>query len=232
MKALRFLGIALLAGSMLFVSCKKEEKKTNEVNNEDTTGTSITFNGSTWKAADMVGVDINDDNYFVCIIEKTANCGVNAIATQTNPTDKYLVGYIKKTNGSDSYQSSQHYMQYFDPTYTYKDENGVIGQAGVTHYGWQVIINTYEANVTAVDLNALTLNATFTEEVFDVADVVAAGGYEEHDGQTYLPEGIPSKTLSGTMKDAKWAWAQSSGAKANFSFDKMNQNQQVFLKKF
>lgn len=229
MKALRFLGIALLAGSMLFVSCKKEDKKTSDVNNggtTTTTGTSITFNGKTWKAADMIGVNMNSEDFFGCIIEKTANCGVDAIVNETNPTDIYMVGLVKRANGSDSYQSSQHYMQYFDPTYFYTDENGVLGEAGATYYGWQVVVNTYEATVTAIDMNALTINATFTEELFDMADLVAAGGPTS---EGYLPSNITKKTLSGTMQDAKWTWVES---KANISFDKMNQNQKVFLKKF
>lgn len=52
MKALRFLGIALLACGMMFVSCKKEETKTNTTVTPEppapTGPITVTFDGETW----------------------------------------------------------------------------------------------------------------------------------------------------------------------------------------
>lgn len=217
MKALKFLGIALLACGMMFTSCKKDDTTANNNNNSgqsenpgggggtnpgggggQTTpdGTTITFNGSTWTAANLGAVDHTSDNYLTFIIEKTSGCSSQA-------TDTYLQGFMESVVIADAtYESTEgDCMSYYDPSYIYTDNDGVLGDAGGQYWGWNAYKQSFVENVTAVDLNALTMSANFTEDVFDIVDYINAGG---------LPDNMYQ--LKGTMTNAHWTWVSSKAA--------------------
>ena len=92
-------------------------------------------------------------------------------------------------------------MSYYDPSYIWTDEDGVLGTAGGQYWGWNAYKNSFVETITAVDLNALTMSATFTEDVFDIVDYINAGG---------LPENLYQ--LKGNMKNANWSWVSKKAA--------------------
>ena len=211
MKALRFLGIALLACTMMCVSCKKDKPTPSDNTTENPSGggdtpgggggggqttegtTTIAFNGSTWVAADLLAVDHTDENYVTFIIEKTESCS-------SQQSDTYLQGFMESyVCANETYQStSGDCMSYYDPSYIYTDEDGILGDAGGQYWGWNAYKQSFVETITAVDLNALTMSATFTEDVFDIVDYIAAGGVPENMYQ-----------LTGTLSNAHWLWVAS-----------------------
>ena len=212
MKALKFLGIILLAGTMMCVSCKKDEPKPDDNTTENpgggdnpgggggqttSDGVTIAFNGTSWLAANMEAVDHTDQNYLTLYVEKTTGCSGDY-------SDIFLNGFMESVVcENETYEStSGDVMNYRDPNYIYTDNDGVLGDAGGQYWGWNVNPSTFVETITAVDLNALTMSATFSEEIFDIADYIAAGG------------SVPSNTitLNGTMQNASWAWASKKAA--------------------
>ena len=251
MKALKFLGVAILACSMLFVSCNKDKnytittkvndaamgtvsgggsyaanatatlvatanpgyefvqwqdgnkeatRKITVTKNETYTATFqavaggstvINFNNTQWAAANVIGIDFSEDSYLAYYIFKT----------QDSREDTYLMGWMMVNPGSYTYESSEgDYMKYYDPHSIYTaDEDGaaVLGcEVGDQYYQYNAIAETWNENVVAVDLNAHTTTATFTEDIFDINNFVAAGGTDY--GQT--------KTLAGNMNNASWTY--------------------------
>ncbi|MBP5663803.1 MAG: hypothetical protein J6X16_05995 [Bacteroidales bacterium] len=202
MKALKFLGIALLACGLMFTSCKKDDKTANNGNNDQTEnpgdggqttpdGTTIKFNGTSWTAAAIEAIDFTAESYLTLYIEKTAGCS-------SQYSDIFVQGFLESVPVTNAtYQStSGDIMNYRDPNYIYTDEDGILGDAGGTYWGWNTVQSSFVENVTAVDLNALTMSANFTANVFDIVDYIAAGG------------AIPSNLypLEGTLKNASWSW--------------------------
>ncbi len=147
----------------------------------------VSFNGSTWVAADILLVeDHSTDGYITIAIEKTQRCS-------RNNTDVYLLGFLKNTTGSWTYSSSGgHYCLYRDPSYIYRDANGVLGNAGGAYWGWNEVKNSFVENITEIDLNNMTISGTFSQDFFDIADYIAAGNT------------IPTnrKTLTVTLNNA------------------------------
>ena len=208
MKALKFLGIALLACGLMFTSCKKDDKTADNNNNSENPGggggqttpdgATITFNGTTWTAAAVQAVDYTDDGYVTLYMEKTAGC-----SSQYN--DVFMQGFLESTVVANAtYESTGgDIMNYRDPNFTYTDNDNVLGQgAGQTYWGWSVNPSTFVENITAVDLNALTMSGNFSEQIYALEDYVAAGGQ------------VPSNTLpcTGTLKNMTWTWKSTKAA--------------------
>lgn len=152
---------------------------------------SITFNGITWNAADMKAVDYSDVGYLFVLVEKTTGCS-------SDNSDVYLYGSLASfVCQNATYQSTGgDVIHYRDPNYIYTDVNGSIGDAGSQYWGWNEVQNSFVETVTAIDLNALTISATFTEEIFNIVDYINAGNQ------------IPSNTytLTGVLNNAHWSW--------------------------
>jgi hypothetical protein len=207
MKALRFLGIALLACSMMFVSCKKDNPKPDNNNNQsenpggggetNPSGVTINFNGGSWNAANMVAVDKSSQGYMYTRMYKTEN----------SDEDITVSGYLQTNVGEYNYQTSQgDCMYYTDPNFTYIDQTGQLGELlqdedaapGTEYSGWLSLTggDNFTENITAIDLNALTMNATFNQVIIKTSDVVDAG-YQ-----------VPSTryNLIGNLNNAKWTW--------------------------
>lgn len=277
MKALKIFGMAILACSVLFVSCKKDDKKddssksytitvkANDAAMGTVTGggsyaanasatltatanngyefvqwqdgnkdnprtitvtadatytatfqakqaaggtTSISFNSNQWNAANVITVDYSDEGYLTYYIFKT----------ESSQEDTYLLGFLETAAGTYTYAETYDCMKYYDMSYVYTaDEAGAAVlqcEVGDQYYGWNADVNSFAETVTGVDLNAHTTTATFTEEIFDIAEYVAAGG------QSYGT----TKTLNGNMNNAPWTFAES---KAN---SKRNTNSKLFTR--
>lgn len=157
-------------------------------------GTTISFQGNSWQAANAVGFDHSDENYITFYFYKTAN----------SDNDISVRGFLQTTVGQYDYQTSQgDYFKYIDPNSTWTDEQGLVGDAGNTYYRWQSYeevfhTSTFVENVTAVDLNNKKFSATWSEDIFDVEDYAVNG------------ENATPHLLSGVLKNTSWEWGQSS----------------------
>lgn len=156
--------------------------------------TKITFNGNSWNAANQLGYDYTSDGYITFVIFKTAN----------DANDIYLQGFLESTpcQGATYESTSGDYFKYYDANNTWVDEDGALGQgAGAEFYRYNAVAETFVENINAVDLNALTINATWSEDIFDIANYVANGGDY---GQTW--------PLTGEMNNSTWTWQTSKSA--------------------
>lgn len=213
MKALKFLGIALLACGLMFTSCKKDNPEPTDNTSEtpgggETSGggetptnvAKINFTGdnTTWNAHKVVAVDKTAQSYLPIYFYKTAD----------EDNGIHVSGFLESVVGSYTYATTYDLMYYTDPNFNYTDETGELGvalgeedpQPGDVYSGWLTISggDNFVENITAIDLNALTMSATFTQKIVKTADVVAAG-YQ-----------VPSTKydLNGTLTNASWEWAQ------------------------
>lgn len=214
MKALKFLGIALLACGLMFTSCKKDNPKPTDNTSETpggggetpgggggetpANGATISFNGGSWVAANVEGVDRTSDDYITFYIEKTSGCS-------NNQSDVFLQGFLESVVCSNAtYESTGgDVMHYRDPNFTYTDNDNALGQgAGQVFWGWSVATSTFVENITAVDLNALTMSGNFSEQVYSLEDYVANGLQ------------VPSNTYpcTGTLNNMSWSWVSKKAA--------------------
>ena len=182
-----------------FYSCYAIRCVSDEVGEVDTTTTAegsiiVSFNGSTWVAANMKAVDHSDQGYLAVTIEKTTGCS-------SDNSDIYLQGYIASSVGSWTYQSSNgDYLAYMDPSYIYTDANGDLGDAGSQYWGWNAKTSSSSENITYIDICNSRISGVFTEDIFDIVDYIAAGNT------------IPTNThpLTVTMRNAYWTWTDAS----------------------
>lgn len=158
----------------------------------DEGGVTVTFQNKSWKAADIINTNSPSSNYLQLEIHKTAN----------DDNDIFLLGTITKEVGKHTFESSQgDYFTYIDPNQTWVDEEGVIidqngaAHPGTKYYVWQVAENSFVEKITAIDINAKTIDAEWSENLFSIYD------YIEHNGtpSTYYP-------LTCKMRKASWEW--------------------------
>lgn len=151
--------------------------------------TKITFNGTSWVAANAIGIDKTAENWIYFYFFKVAN-------SQENPYCEGALESVPVTNATNESTGGDN-MNYRDPDYTYYDETGVLGQGeGVTFWGWNAINSTFVENITAVDLNALTISGDWSVQVGDVATYAETG-----DWGTLKP-------FTGKMTNATWTMQQ------------------------
>ena len=154
-------------------------------------GATLSFQGNTWTAANLDAYDHSDEGYLTFVIFKTLN----------DQNDVWLEGFLETTPGTYTYESSQgDYFAYRDVNNIYSDDNGDLGEAGGQYYYWQVDKYSFEENVTAVDLNNKSFNATWSEDIFGIEDYIAAGNT--------IPDNVYPLTCQ--MVNATWTWQQSS----------------------
>lgn len=191
----KLLGIAALACSMM-VACGPDETEvpdpTPTPDPQPQSRFVINFDGVETAVIDYQAVDHTDEGYLTVYGYTTEN-GQNGIFT---------MGYLESTVVANAtYQStSGDIMNYRDPNKTYYDAESVLGNEPATYWGWVSQSSTFIENVTAVDLNTLTMSANWTVNVVDIADYIANQGF---DGCTAHP-------FTGEMLNATWAWASSS----------------------
>ncbi len=146
----------------------------------------ITFNGTSWVAANALGVDYTSQGYITFSFFKTAS----------SQDDVYCQGFLETTPGTYDFEGTGgDIMHYRDPNYTFVDNDNVLGQgAGVEYWGWNSLSNTFAEHITAVDLNALTISGDWSVEVGSVETYATTG-----DWGTTVP-------FTGVMTNAEWAW--------------------------
>ena len=161
----------------------------------------ITFNGNSWVAANAIGIDMTAEDWIYFYFFKVAS----------SQNDPYCEGPLESVPVANAtYESTGgDNMSYRDPNHTYVDVDGVLGQgAGVEYWGWQSITSTFVENITAVDLNALTISGDWSVQVGDVATYAETG-----DWGTLKP-------FTGKMTNATWTMQQPS--KGNVTKAKAN----------
>lgn len=153
----------------------------------------ITFNGDAWEPAACYVMDYTAEGYMVIMAAKNA--------TSQLP---YVQGLLETAVGSWTYETSQgDYMiyrgdeepytcpiDYFDP------ETGDTLIAAGTYYRWNADRTTFTENITAVDLNALTMSCTWSEQCFDIEQLV----------NSMFNDYGTTVTLSGEMVNYHWTW--------------------------
>lgn len=132
-------------------------------------GATVSFQGSTWTAANLVGYDYSSNGgYITFYMFKTAN----------DQSDTYVRGFLQSTPGTYDYESSGHDIFYLcTPDQTYYDGDGVLSQDGSTgtYYLYAADPNTFTETITAIDLNNKVITGSWYEEMFSLEDYVAAG---------------------------------------------------------
>ncbi|MBO7585708.1 MAG: hypothetical protein J6T13_00810 [Bacteroidales bacterium] len=157
-------------------------------------GATISFQGSTWTAANLIGYDYSSDGgYITFYMFRTAN----------DQSDIYVHGYLQSTPGTYDYESSGHDIFYLcTPDQTYYDADGLLSNDGSTgtYYLYAASPSTFTETISAIDLNNKVISGSWYEDMFNLEDYVAAG--------LTTPSNL--YPLSCQMVNATWVWGQSS----------------------
>ena len=189
----KFLGIALMASAMM-VACDK----TNEESTDTTPVTPpapqssfvVSFNNAEMTVTDFQAIDKTSEGY------------ITVYGYESNAQNsRFVQGFLESSVIADAtYQSTGgDIMNYRDPSQTYYDADGVLNRSGEagTYYAHYTLPETFVENVTAVDLNALTMSANWT------ATVITLDEYVSNNGATDLCTQYP---FSGVITNMTWTW--------------------------
>lgn len=183
----KFMGIALMACSLTFVSCSSDDEN-EEGGNTNNPSFTATLGSETMTVIDFKAADHSDEGYLTVY-------GYESTASDS----RFVQGFLETTPGTYDYEGTDgDIMSWRDPSYIYTDTEGLLGDAGGQYWGYTTNPSSFQENVTAVDLNALTMSATWTAEVFHIEDYIAAGGMN----------GIEMTPFSGSINNMTWTWAQ------------------------
>jgi len=218
----KLMGVALIAGSMLFVACGKDDNNddnnnnNNNNNNQPTSSYKISLAGNTWEPGVVRVYDNTADNYITikAMYDEADAAKVDAFATEyatyiqygyadegMGAEKPYVRGFLESVVGEYDYASTQDRMIFYDPTHTYTLADTIIlGTDTIEpgdYYRYNAISSSFTEKITAVDLNALTMSATWSENVFDFEQA-----YVVNQGQSY-GDLFP---LEGVLNNYKWTW--------------------------
>lgn len=188
----KFMGIALMACSLTFVSCSNDDDDTTTPDNPqgNTASFVVTLDGATMQVTDFQAIDHTDEGYLTVYGYESAD-----------QNSRFVRGFLESTvvSGATN-ESTGDYINFCDPANTYYDADGIFSQEGQpgTYYNHYTKPATFVENVTAIDLNALTMSANWTAKVVMLADAAAAMSFE----------GIPEVDFSGNINNMTWAWAE------------------------
>lgn len=164
----KLMGIALLASSMILVSCKKDEENNENNNNNNeptvTNGIKVTFGDVNWTAADILG-------------EEYASYGllsIGAFKDYESSVAPFVQGYLPNAVRSATHgQGDYYYFFYYenDNDVTIDDDGSLSGTAGAELPNWQPR-QGFAENVTAIDMNAMTISATAEGTLFYLPDYI------------------------------------------------------------
>ena len=136
----KMMGVALLAGAMLFTACKKDEETTNNGNNTPTPTVTVTLNGETWSNSDVIdhetyGVENNLHTFYIY-----------------RNNDEYVEMGVTElvADVEQSYTVSSNYLKYWTATDEYSS-----------------MVTTGSLTLTAVDINAKTISANINAQFVD-----------------------------------------------------------------
>ncbi len=187
----KFMGVALLACSMIMVSCKKDdENDTNE------SKMSVKHGTTAFDAASVMAVDRSADGYLTIYGFKSASAGEN---------DIFVQGYLESSVVSGAtYESTEgDIMNYRDPNIIFTDTENLLGRgAGGQYWGILTVPSTFIENITAVDLNALTMSGNWSAKTVLTEDYAENG--TSFDGLTQMTD------FTGEMVNMTWTWASAS----------------------
>lgn len=177
----KLMSVAVLAASMIFVSCKKDPNNDEPQNNSVQ---KVNFNGTEWTASDII-VDFSFAEQF----------GVYdwQIQKGANDSDPFTFGYTGTTAGR-SYEfdgQSSGIAQYYYFVYVVDDDDYFEsnGQTYPNHQPYTCI-----SNLTAFDVTAKTTSMTVNAQLIDYME------YLETQELNPMP-------MTVTLTDATWAEA-------------------------
>ena len=149
--------------------------------------TKVSFNDTTWTAANAIGVDYTAYNYITFYFFKVAN----------SDQDPYAMGFLETIPGTYDYESTEgDIMHYRDMSHIFTDVDGLLGEAGAQYWGWKSQSETFQEHITAVDLNALSISGDWSVQVGDVETYATTGSWG-----TLVP-------FTGVMSNANWVMQQ------------------------
>jgi hypothetical protein len=182
----KFMGVALLACSMIMVSCKKDDENSNE--------SKLTVNHGTtaFDAASVQAVDYTANGYITLYGFKSASAGQN---------DIFVQGYLESSvvSGATYESTDGDIMNYRDPSIIFTDTEGILNPEtpGGDYWGIYTLPSTFVENITAVDLNALTMSGNWSAKTVLLEDYADAGTFE----------GLTQTDFTGEMVNMTWTWA-------------------------
>lgn len=183
----KFMGVALLACSMIMVSCKKDDENSNE------SKLSVKHGTTAFDAASVMAVDYSAEGYLTLYGYKSASAGQN---------DIFVQGFLESSVVSGAtYESTEgDIMNYRDPNIIFTDTENLIGQgAGGQFWGILTVPSTFVENITAIDLNALTMSGNWSAKTVLTEDYAENG--VSFDGLTQMTD------FTGEMVNMTWTWA-------------------------
>ena len=204
-KIYTFLGIALLATSLMTACGDKEEvtaENSRMADNPMADGTyRITKGDTTWDAVTIAAYDFSNDGYI------TLDCYSADSTIQVH-------GWVRCDTGDFDYITSKgDYMVYRDKNDTYENNGSNI-------YNFYPNTATWTESITAIDLTAMTLSGSWSEQATTFEEALNAYNNEI---QVVDFSACNMFTLAGTMQNIHWdAWSnvtKASAAKVKFTYD-------------
>lgn len=183
----KVMGVALLACSMIMVSCKKDDENSTE------SKMSVKHGTTAFDAASVMAVDYTAEGYITLYGFKNASAGDNDIFVQGYLESTVIANATYESTGGDI-------MNYRDPNITFTDTENLLGQgAGGTYWGILTVPSTFIENITAVDLNALTMSGNWSAKTVLTEDYAENGA--SFNGLTQMTD------FTGDMVNMTWTWA-------------------------
>ena len=168
--------VCALAACSLFVACGDEEETEKD-------GIKVAFGEESWEAADVLGVDYSSQAGVVKL---------GAYQDYESTTTPYVQGYVPNTPSTVAYnRENYYYMFYYENDDDYTPGVNRSGQT-VNYPNWQPY--SFNEEITAIDLTALTISGNCTGTLYSYPEAVAAQSVEN----------ATKKDLNVTINNATW----------------------------
>lgn len=151
-------------------------------------GIKVVFGDASWRPTTILGADYS--GYGLLMIE-----GYKDYDRTDAP---HISGYTGSTTGTFVHSQNDYYYFFYyenDHDYTIDEDGSLSGSAGATLPNWQPA-QGFVIRVTALDLNAQTISATATGELFSLPE--------------YINNNQVTKSIEITMNNAQWETAEKS----------------------
>lgn len=178
----KFFGFAVLACSMM-VACGNDDPEGNDPgnnNNPDNPTTTpsykVTWLDQTWEAGATQWIDFTSEDYMTVYVYQSAQ----DLGAQQPSHGVMLMGWFKASVGTDTYDDDANCVASFlDPNYFWTADQD-LAAAGITtgtnYFRYQCVRASFTETISAIDLNAGTISATWSESMFDIEQFVANAG--------------------------------------------------------
>lgn len=173
----------------------------------------INFNGTSWQPYSVDFYNHTYENYI----------GIDAYKSSNLNNDANVIFFLEAFTGSYTYDDYYSYADYQDPNHTFTPTetriiNGDTLIAGNNYYKYVTVRSSYRENITAIDLSALTISATWSEDVIDYEQ------YYNNYGVNYN-----TYTLSGTLNNYHWTWTSKGAASHRAQAKQMNRGSEAIV---